>query len=1028
MPLRIAATFTPEPLEPLLDLWLDVLGFTGPIAFADYAQVLPELLNPSSAIGQATQGLNILLIRPEDAARFKPDRWDDLAVTHVGRELAQALQAFGQRSRVPTIVACPPMSPHVFANAPRRERVEQVTAELEQACRTAESLHWLDAQTWQGLGVEDATQSYDPAGDDIGHMPYTDRFHAALATALARRVHALTASPAKVIALDCDHTLWKGVVGEDGVEGIQLTPGFEALQRFVVEQQQAGMIVCLVSKNAEADALAAFEQRGDFPLRREQLVAWRINWEPKVKNLMELAAELNVGLDSFIFLDDNPVEVGQVREALPMVTTLAVPEDDNALPDLVQHAWCFDRLTVTEEDRRRTEMYRQNAARTATQQQAGDIGSFLASLELSINIDPPADDQWARVSQLTQRTNQFNFTTVRRSEADVRSLSGQGQTVLRCEVSDRFGDYGLVGVMVFGEEGDTLTVDTMLLSCRVLGRGVEHAMLARLGEEAKQRGLAHVTLQHIRTAKNEPAKKFLDAVAHDHITQAQGHNLGDVTAYRLPTHTAADAAYRPGDDAEDQLEFARTGGKKTQAAEHANTPTPQATKSQRYTRIATELRDVDQVLAAAATYARTARPANAPPPVAPKTAMQRELAALWSDILGVYPVGIHDAFDTLGGTSLAAARMFVAVEDKLCVRLPMTTILDAPTVESLAERITSAKRGDPDQDTAGPVLRVLREPTQTTDVSPPTLFLVHDGDGETLLYLNLAKRLPPTFRVIGIEPWAGGGVPLRHTRLPEMACAYVAALRERQPDGPYRLGGMCAGGTIAFEMALQLQAAGQTVSLLTLLDAADAQARRVPLLEARRRLARFTGRGKPSASAPAASAQPSVSPNSNSSPAPSPAANTTPRRSPITKITNLLRYEMQTRRERRAATARFHALHQHHDPAAPPPQAARGLSVRAIYDRTVWPTRPPANSTRPSCYSALAVTASTTPPTNHSSDASPIPTLDGPADVPDRSPSSMYPTATAACSRNPTYSTSSTPLFHCSTHDPHHHHQPGGVR
>ena len=313
------------------------------------------------------------------------------------------------------------------------------------------------------------------------------------------------------MALDCDNTLWKGVVGEDGPRGITVGPGMKALQEFVVAQQAAGMVVCLVSKNVEADVLEAFDLRDDFPLRRDHLVSWRISWEPKSKALMELAEELNLGLDSFIFIDDNPVECAEVRSALPQVLTIQAPPDEGFV-DLLRHSWAFDRLKVTEEDRRRTEMYRLNADRTRLESQASDIGAFLASLELKVDIGAPSEAQWSRVSQLTQRTNQFNFSTVRRSEAEVRQLDRSGLECLRVEVSDRFGDYGLVGVAIFGPSGDALAVDTMLLSCRVLGRGVEHAMYAHLGKLALEQGLAFVEARFVPSPKNEPAAKFLDSL------------------------------------------------------------------------------------------------------------------------------------------------------------------------------------------------------------------------------------------------------------------------------------------------------------------------------------------------------------------------------------------------------------------------------------------------------------------------------------------------------------------------------------
>ena len=201
---------------------------------------------------------------------------------------------------------------------------------------------------------------------------------------------------------------------------------------------------------------------------------------------------MNLGLDAFIFLDDNPVECAKAHAELPEVLTLQVPSDDADIPEFLRHVWAFDRLKTTAEDRQRTQMYLQNVERDRLERQAGSLDEFLAGLQLKTDVAPPMEEEWSRVARLTQRTNQFNFTTIRRTEAEVRRLSQEGLECLRIRVSDRFGDYGLVGLMIFAASSDGLRIDTMLLSCRVLGRGIEHAMLARLGRLAVERGLSWV--------------------------------------------------------------------------------------------------------------------------------------------------------------------------------------------------------------------------------------------------------------------------------------------------------------------------------------------------------------------------------------------------------------------------------------------------------------------------------------------------------------------------------------------------------
>jgi len=254
------------------------------------------------------------------------------------------------------------------------------------------------------------------------------------------------------------------------------------VQDYAVAAQSRGVLVCLASKNAEADVMRVFDERPDMRLARRHVVAHRINWELKSANLRALARELNLGLDAFVFLDDNPVECGLMQEVLPEVVTLQLPSSEAAEP-LLANLWAFDKVSVTQEDQRRTEMYRQNAEREQLEASATDIGAFLASLDLKIDVSAPAEGDWPRLSQLTQRTNQFNFTTRRRGEPEMRALGGD-TTVQAVRVSDRFGDYGLVGLVIATDVADAVEVDTLLLSCRVLGCGVEHAMLASLGRLA----------------------------------------------------------------------------------------------------------------------------------------------------------------------------------------------------------------------------------------------------------------------------------------------------------------------------------------------------------------------------------------------------------------------------------------------------------------------------------------------------------------------------------------------------------------
>ncbi len=804
----IAATFTAEGLEAPLSFMLEQAGLAGDIAFAPYHQLFQELLSPASVLARnaGASGIGVVLLRLEDFVRdAEPGADLPVLVRRVAGELADAFGQFTQRASQQLLVFVLPASPAIATAL--AATIDACSTELTGLLQAMPGTAVFAGRTVDALCP--ATR-HDPVADKLAHIPYTDDWFGALAIVVARQVHMRKVAAHKVLVLDCDNTIWRGVVGEDGVAGIVLDEGFLAVQDFAIAAEGKGVLVCLASKNAEADVMRVFDERPDMRLARRHVVAHRINWELKSANLRALARELNLGLDSFVFLDDNPVECGLMQEMLPEVVTLQLRSPDSAAA-LLDNLWTFDKASVTQEDQRRTEMYRQNAEREQLESSTTDIGAFLESLQLKIVVAPPGEDDWPRVSQLTQRTNQFNFTTRRRSEPEMRAL-GDGATVLAVRVSDRFGDYGLVGLVIAVDAADAIEVDTLLLSCRVLGRGVEHEMLAGLGRLALARGKAFVRLHLIRTAKNEPALAFADAVVGAHRRE-----VDDGVRYDIPADRAAAIVHRAGEDAPEVIAARKADAAK---APKAAAPSLQG-RSARYARLATELTTGPAVMQALRAAARTVR-APAAAGAQPRSATERSLVVLWEELLGISGVGIDDDFFALGGTSLLAARMIAELAHRRGIALPLTTIVESPTIRQFASRVDQGAVAAPNG------LVTLRKAGERR------LFLVHDGDGETLLYRNLANRLPAAMSVFGIQPERRTRIPLAHLSVEEMAASYVKTLRNEQPEGPYLLGGMCAGGLIAFEMARQLQASGAVVERVLMMDSATPQAQRRDVVAAQR--------------------------------------------------------------------------------------------------------------------------------------------------------------------------------------------------
>ncbi len=809
--IAIASTFTADPIGESLQYWAKELELSAEVEFAPYNQVFQELLNPWSLLNENARGLNVLLIRPEDWSKTNAASSEDRAkeLRGIAEEFSNALKASVSRSTVPILVVLCPASPSVINDLSLHSAVDSVETFLAVEIEQLSGAHIITPA--ELLKLYPVADYYDASADELGRIPYTPVFFTALGTMIVRKLHALQRAPHKVIVLDCDNTLWSGVCGEDGAKGICLDAPRQALQEFMRAQHTAGRLLAVCSKNNEEDVREVFAQRVDMPLRHEHFAAWRTNWLTKSENLKSLAQELNLGLDSFIFVDDNPVECAEVEANCPEVLTLLLPEDVAEIPGFLQHCWAFDHAKLTAEDRQRGEMYRLNQQREQLRSSAGGLADFIASLDLKIEIEPMSSAQLARVSQLTHRTNQFNCTTIRRTEAEIQQLAGSSD-ILAVTVKDRFGDYGLVGVVIGSTRGAMLDVETFLLSCRVLGRGVEHAILAHLGKLARERGLEWVDVHYHRSQKNKPAHDFLESVG-SQFCQAQ--NGGFI--YRFPAKVAAEIVFAPeSQSAESQNAKAlnEAGAGTENAAGNRSTMNAAAAAAtpgntfRRYRGLALEANNAAKIHAVieARAHTRSGKQSGYRPP---ETELQRQLCSIWEKLLHIDRVGLKDNFFELGGHSLLAVRLFAELEKLTGSKFPLVTIFQAPTVEQLA-----AVLGQNDSN---------RERSPIVPVQPngnrPPLFLAHGAGGDVLWgYANLAKHLPGDQPIYGIK--SRGQIGLEEfDRIEDMARYYIEEIRAFQSKGPYYLGGYCLGGNVAYEMARQLRAQGDEVALVILIDA-----------------------------------------------------------------------------------------------------------------------------------------------------------------------------------------------------------------
>jgi FkbH-like protein len=506
--MTVTANFTAEPVGDTLRFWIDRLKLpAAELEFSGYNQVFQELMAPGSLLASNQPGVNFLLIRLEDWARNQKLARQADAISVATHEFLNTLKAFSQRARRPTVLLLCPPSREARANSQLSVALAQLGEEFRTSIGALRGITLVSAEEVAELYPVDVID--DPENNRQAHIPFTPEYWTAVGTMLARKARTFLSQPYKVIAVDADNTLWGGVVGEAGAAGVRADEEWRTLQERLRQLKAQGMLLVLVSKNEQSDVAEVF-RRKDMTLRREDFVAWKVNWNRKSENLASLAKELELGLDSFIFLDDNPVECAEVAGHLPQVTTLLLPADAKQIPDFLRHVWAFDLRAATAVDEKRTELYQQQSQRNQLRSTATTFREFIDSLQLHVSVEPPVARDYERAAQLTQRTNQFNTSGIRRTTPELSALLESGQRgALLVRARDRFGDYGDIGLAVFSVAQTNLVVDTLLFSCRVLGKGVEHRFLASLGAEAKRLGTSNVVFPFKRTERNQPAENFL---------------------------------------------------------------------------------------------------------------------------------------------------------------------------------------------------------------------------------------------------------------------------------------------------------------------------------------------------------------------------------------------------------------------------------------------------------------------------------------------------------------------------------------
>ncbi|MBL6989673.1 MAG: HAD family hydrolase [Bacteriovoracaceae bacterium] len=365
----------------------------------------------------------------------------------------------------------------------------------------------------------------------IGKAPFSKDAYFELAKEYSKFISALNGRSKKCIVLDLDNTLWGGIIGEDGIENIKLGksyPGsaFLEFQNMILDLYSKGVLLAICSKNNYDDAIEALSQHPEMILRPEQFVSIKTNWNDKASNIKDIASELNIGLDSIVFIDDNKFETNLVANQIPEVTAVTLPEDPSGYVSYVKSLDLFNTLSLTSEDKKRSTMYHAESKRKTLKQSTTNIEDYLKSLEMCVTILTADKYSTPRIAQLTQRTNQFNLTTKRYTDSDIENfMSSNSHDVLYLKLNDNFGDSGIVGVAILNHKNNETVIDSLMLSCRVIGRGVEDIFLQSCILKAMQRNSQRVLASYHKTAKNSQVKTFYSQNGFDIISKDEESSI-----------------------------------------------------------------------------------------------------------------------------------------------------------------------------------------------------------------------------------------------------------------------------------------------------------------------------------------------------------------------------------------------------------------------------------------------------------------------------------------------------------------------
>ena len=523
----ILSSFTLNGLSEILHVKCSELGIRYQSYVAGYNQYNQELLDTESQYYKFSPDVTFLLIDIRNFLgenfHFPYDMSDDQRKSLVNEKinhLENIIKNFEKNLNTKLIIAnfnIPSYSPNGIietkSNFGFHEMIEEINKSLRDISKKQNSVYVYDFN--QFISKHGEKNVFDYRQFHLGDIQIALNFLPYFAYDLMGYIKPISGTNRKCIVLDLDNTLWGGIVGEDGFDGIELGhsangKAFVDFQKELLSMWNQGIILAINSKNNLDDAMKVIKEHPNMILKEKNFASVKINWNDKAQNLKQISDEINIGLNSIVFFDDDKLNRERIKQEFPEVLTIELPDDPSQFLPILKDLNDFNVLQRTKEDVERGQMYAQQRERNEFEKSVSNLDDFLDQLDIQVKMKKSNEFLIPRISQLTLKTNQFNLTTKRYQEEEIRNFTNNGDFIVGCaQVIDKFGDNGITGVYIINKQDKLWNIDTFLLSCRIMGRGVENGILSQILIDAKKNGVEEIHANFIPTQKNKPAENFL---------------------------------------------------------------------------------------------------------------------------------------------------------------------------------------------------------------------------------------------------------------------------------------------------------------------------------------------------------------------------------------------------------------------------------------------------------------------------------------------------------------------------------------